>query len=190
MDPDRAAAVEARDRGRAGCRRKIAGQNAHGRGLARAVRPQESQDLALLDLERHVVHGDHVPVALSEILNLDHSGNLAPDGMESQSGLQICVKVTIARAFVKYLETLKMGIPRPRTGRSRLMFIRQRMDGFVSGEKGEPNGALCGGPPPDQGPEQVRGPGDETRAQQAASLRNGTMASLRLSIRGLILPIP
>jgi len=57
------------------CRgRQEAGQHAHGRGLARAVGPQKTHDLALRDAERDVVNGHRGAVALGEVLYLDDQG--------------------------------------------------------------------------------------------------------------------
>jgi hypothetical protein len=64
--------VEARDLGAAGGRREVAGQHLHGRRLAGAVRAQEAEDLALVDLERHVVDGSRGAVVLGEALDLYH----------------------------------------------------------------------------------------------------------------------
>src|SRR5690606_32900992 len=43
----------------------------HGGGLARAVRAEDAEDLAGLDLERHVIHRHVVLVALVEVPYLD-----------------------------------------------------------------------------------------------------------------------
>src|SRR5262249_11213323 len=48
-----------------------AGQALDRRGLPRAVRPQEAEDLALLDRERHVGDRDRVAVPLSQSRDLD-----------------------------------------------------------------------------------------------------------------------
>src|SRR5260370_26841506 len=41
-----------------------------GGGLARPVRPEDAEDLALGHRERDVVHRDHGPVGLAEVLDL------------------------------------------------------------------------------------------------------------------------
>ena len=53
-------------------RRHVAGQDAHRRRLAGAVRPEEAEDLAALDAEADVVDGGDAAVAFREVLNLDH----------------------------------------------------------------------------------------------------------------------
>ena len=41
------------------------------RGLARAVWPEQAEDLAALDLERHAVDGTHVAIGLVQVGNGD-----------------------------------------------------------------------------------------------------------------------
>src|ERR1700728_1286334 len=57
--------------------RQKAGQNPHRGGFTGAVRPQESNDLALLDFKGNVVHGDSACVSLGQSLYFNHS--LVPD---------------------------------------------------------------------------------------------------------------
>ena len=49
-----------------------AGEHAHGRRLARAVRPEESDDLSLLNERRHVDHGGIVAVRFRHMVEPDH----------------------------------------------------------------------------------------------------------------------
>ena len=53
-------------------RRHVAGQDAHRRRLAGAVRAEEAEDLAALDAEADIVDGRDAAVALGEVLNLNH----------------------------------------------------------------------------------------------------------------------
>ena len=64
--------VEARDDRLALRGRHVAGQDAHRRRLARAVRPQEPENFAPFHAEADVVHCGDAAVALGEMLNLDH----------------------------------------------------------------------------------------------------------------------
>ena len=64
--------VEAGDDGLAVGRRHVPGEDAHRRRLARAVRPEEAEDFAALDPERHVVDRGDATVAFREVLDLDH----------------------------------------------------------------------------------------------------------------------
>jgi hypothetical protein len=64
--------VEAGDDGLAGCGRHVPRQDPHRRGLAGAIGPEESQDLASLHAEADVVHGGYRAVPFAEVLNLDH----------------------------------------------------------------------------------------------------------------------
>ena len=50
-------------------------EHLHRRGLAAAVRPEETEDLAAADFEVDVIDGDEVPKALGQVLSLD--GDLA-----------------------------------------------------------------------------------------------------------------
>ena len=43
----------------------------HRRGLAGAVRADQPEDLAVLDLERHVIDGDRLPVGLADAGDAD-----------------------------------------------------------------------------------------------------------------------
>ena len=54
-----------------GGRRKQSAQDADGGRFAGAVGPEESEDLALRDLERDVVHGDEIAEALHQVLDVD-----------------------------------------------------------------------------------------------------------------------
>src|SRR6185295_16096800 len=49
-----------------------AGDDAHRRGLARAVRTQEAEHLAGLDPEAQVVYGAEPPILFGEALDIDH----------------------------------------------------------------------------------------------------------------------
>src|SRR5262249_9294336 len=66
-------------RGPAGGRHE-AGQDPHGCRLARAVRAEEADDLALLDREGDVLDGRNRPVALGEAIDLDHRSSLPSRG--------------------------------------------------------------------------------------------------------------
>ena len=65
--------VEAGHHGAPFRRRHVAGQDAHGRGLSGAVRPQEPENFPPLHAKADVVHGGDAPVALADVLNLDHT---------------------------------------------------------------------------------------------------------------------
>ena len=58
-------------------------EHAHGRRLARAVRPEEAEDRALVDLQVHAVEGGHVAETLLEALHQDrrcaHARDLLTD---------------------------------------------------------------------------------------------------------------
>jgi ABC-2 type transport system ATP-binding protein len=60
------------DLGAALARHQEAGDHAHGRGLAGAVRPQEAQHFTRLGAERHAVHGEQPSVALAQADGFDH----------------------------------------------------------------------------------------------------------------------
>src|SRR5262249_7830904 len=64
--------VEARDARGALARRHETRQDLHRRGLAGAVRAEKTDDLSLLDAERHVLDGRDRPVTLREMVDLDH----------------------------------------------------------------------------------------------------------------------
>ena len=66
--------VEARDDGFALGGRHEAGEDAHRRRLAGAVRAEEAEDLAALDAEADVVDRRDAAVAFREVLDLDHVG--------------------------------------------------------------------------------------------------------------------
>jgi hypothetical protein len=51
---------------------EVAGENAHRGGLARPVGSQQTNDLALLDIEADIVDGEALAVVLGEILDSDH----------------------------------------------------------------------------------------------------------------------
>ena len=59
--------VEARDPSLSRARPDEAREHLYGRGLPRAVRSQEPEDLALEDLEGDVVDGDEVPEAAGQL---------------------------------------------------------------------------------------------------------------------------
>ena len=50
-------------------------EHPHGGGLARAVRAEQREDLAAVDLERQVAHGVHRAVALLEVLGQDRGAH-------------------------------------------------------------------------------------------------------------------
>ena len=60
--------------------RHVAGEHAHGRGLAGAVRAEKAEDLAAFDREADVVDGGEGAVPLGEVLDLDHVGRLREVG--------------------------------------------------------------------------------------------------------------
>src|SRR5581483_2769908 len=49
--------------------RQEAGQNAHSGGLSRAVRPQETHDLTLLDFKTYVIYSRSPAIALGQTLH-------------------------------------------------------------------------------------------------------------------------
>lgn len=63
--------VDAVDAHRPFCRGEISRQNVHRRGFSRAVRPQQSADLALFDGEAQVLHRHVIAVALCQMLHFD-----------------------------------------------------------------------------------------------------------------------
>ena len=77
--------IETRHPRRAARRRHEAGEDAHGGRFARAVRPEEPDDLPATDRERKSVHGRAARIAFREVADLDHrdivhrdwTGNLA-----------------------------------------------------------------------------------------------------------------
>jgi hypothetical protein len=52
-------------------RRHVAGEDAHGRRLAGAVRAQEAENLSALDAEGEIVDRCYAAVAFGEVLNLN-----------------------------------------------------------------------------------------------------------------------
>ena len=66
------AQAQAADAHLAARRRKEPRQDAHERGLARAVRPQQPHDLALRHVERHVVQSADPPVVFRDVVDFDH----------------------------------------------------------------------------------------------------------------------
>src|SRR4029079_15109895 len=54
-------------------RRHVASQDPHGGGLSGAVRSQEPEYFFLFHAKADVVHGGDAPVALRDVLNLDHT---------------------------------------------------------------------------------------------------------------------
>ena len=68
--------VEPRDDRLAFRCRHVAGQNAHGRRLAGAVRAEEAEDFSALDAEVQVVDRGDAPVTLREVLNLNQRADL------------------------------------------------------------------------------------------------------------------
>ncbi len=65
--------VEAGHGGGAFRRRKETRQNAHGCGLAGAIRSQKAHNLAFLHFKRNVIHRERAGVSLREALNCNHS---------------------------------------------------------------------------------------------------------------------
>jgi hypothetical protein len=65
--------VEAGHDGLAFGGRHVARQDAHGRRLSGAVRPQEAEDLAALDAEADVFYCRHGAVPLGQMLNFNHA---------------------------------------------------------------------------------------------------------------------
>jgi hypothetical protein len=63
--------VDAQHRGQAGIRAEDRGEDAHGGGLAGAVRAEQAEDGAPLDLEVDPVEGDHVAEVLDQALDSD-----------------------------------------------------------------------------------------------------------------------
>jgi hypothetical protein len=70
----RGGGVQAQDLERAAGERRDAGDHPHGRGLARAVRPEEAEGLAANQVEVDPVHGREAvgPVGLPQIPGLHH----------------------------------------------------------------------------------------------------------------------
>src|SRR5262249_61839453 len=64
--------VEAVDERLAGGGGEVAGQDAHGGGLAGPVGPQEADHLPPGDLERHVADGSVVAIILGQTADVDH----------------------------------------------------------------------------------------------------------------------
>ncbi len=75
-----AAGIQAQHADRAGVRCPQPGDGFDGGGLARAVRAEDREDLALLDREGHAVHGDVIAVSLDEVGDFDdvHAPRMAP----------------------------------------------------------------------------------------------------------------
>ena len=63
--------IEARDDRCSGGGRQQAAKHPDGRGFARAVRPEESEDFAFARVEANVIDRDEVAEALHEIANDD-----------------------------------------------------------------------------------------------------------------------
>jgi hypothetical protein len=64
--------IESGDARAAGSRRHEARQDAHGRGLAGAVRSEKSHDFAPANLEIQILNSSLTSVPFRQILNLDH----------------------------------------------------------------------------------------------------------------------
>ena len=64
--------VETSDFGFALRRRQITGKYAHRRGLARAIRPEETEDDALVNIEGHILHGDDISVVFGQFAYFNH----------------------------------------------------------------------------------------------------------------------
>ncbi|MNY05377.1 hypothetical protein D3C86_1380970 [compost metagenome] len=67
--------VEPEHAARAAGGRKQAVEEAHGGGLARAVRAEDPEDRSLVDLEAQAVHGLEVPEREGEIFGFDGDGH-------------------------------------------------------------------------------------------------------------------
>ena len=72
--------VEARDARRAGRGGQVARQHAHGGRLARAIRPEEPDDLPSLDAEADVVDRTQGAEAAGEVLDFDHGSRRVAAG--------------------------------------------------------------------------------------------------------------
>jgi hypothetical protein len=71
--------VKARDVRMARGGRQEPGEDLHRGALAGTIRPEESDDLSLLHLERDVVHGGDGTVFFGQVLDADHwSGKYMP----------------------------------------------------------------------------------------------------------------
>ena len=62
--------IDAIDQDLAGCRRKVAADHLHGGGLARAVRPEKTQNFAFLQRETDIVDGAMIAVITGKLINL------------------------------------------------------------------------------------------------------------------------
>src|SRR5579864_9257687 len=78
--------VKPRHGGRAARRGQEAGEHPHRRGFPRAVRAQESDDLALLDLERDLVHSGCAGILLRKFLDSNHKVSLRDRRMGNSLG--------------------------------------------------------------------------------------------------------
>jgi hypothetical protein len=72
--------VEARHRAPAGSGRQEAAEHADDGGLAGAVRPQETEDFALLHLEGNVVHGHEVAKGFDQVADFEGGAVLCGGG--------------------------------------------------------------------------------------------------------------
>ena len=69
--------IEPQDRDGAAIRCAQALDALHRRRLAGAVRPDQAEDLAFFDVERHLVHGDDAAVGLADAGDVDDLGHSA-----------------------------------------------------------------------------------------------------------------
>jgi hypothetical protein len=60
----------------------VAGDDPHGRGFPRAIRPEEPEDFAFLNAEADVVDCGHWPVPLGQVLDLNHEWNPVISGIK------------------------------------------------------------------------------------------------------------
>src|SRR5258706_9992104 len=67
--------VEAVDGGGTARGREVAGEHAHGRGFAGAVGAEETDDIALLNLEADAIYGEGLAEDLGQIFNGNHAGS-------------------------------------------------------------------------------------------------------------------
>jgi hypothetical protein len=81
---ERKAGDDCRARGRSDQRAECP----HGRGLPRAIRPQEPEHLAVTDLERDIPEGDAVTEALGQVVDSERSRAALPSGASDPSELK------------------------------------------------------------------------------------------------------
>lgn len=64
--------IETRDNGLTGSGGHETCENFHRRGLARAIRPKETDDLAFLNFKTEIVYGRARAIHFCEVIDLDH----------------------------------------------------------------------------------------------------------------------